>query len=88
MKNIDRNKACDEANQAGEQDKPPIVLIGKTGKNTEHVIAPSSYVLTMIRLGSHRVNFLQLSVEWLLLRKTNYAMNPMACKIRNVRYRA
>ena len=48
MKNIDRNKAGYEANQTGEQNKPPVVLIRKTGKNTEHVIAPSSSVPTII----------------------------------------
>jgi hypothetical protein len=69
MKNIHRNNACYEANQTSEQNKPPVVLIRKTGKNTEHVMAPSSSVPRIIRLRSLGVNFLQLSVAWLLLRK-------------------
>jgi len=40
MKDIDGNNACDETDQTGQQHQPPIVLNGKTGKNTEHVMRP------------------------------------------------
>jgi len=41
MKDIDRDDAGNETNQTGEQNQPPVMLSGKTGKNTEHDIRPS-----------------------------------------------
>ncbi|WP_246735238.1 hypothetical protein [Bradyrhizobium sp. S69] len=50
MKDIDRDNACDEANQTGQQHQPPIVLNGKTAKNTEHVIRPWLRLPWIVRL--------------------------------------
>jgi hypothetical protein len=47
MKNIDRSNACNEADQTGEQYKPPIMLGSKTGKYAEHAIGPSSILSTV-----------------------------------------
>ena len=38
MKNMDGNNACDETDQASEQNEPPVVVPGKAGKDAEHVI--------------------------------------------------
>lgn len=40
MKNRDGNNACNEANQAGEQNEPPIMIGSKTAENTKHIVDP------------------------------------------------
>ncbi|WP_245309769.1 hypothetical protein [Bradyrhizobium jicamae] len=40
MKNRDGNDTGNEANQAGEQNKSPIVLGSKTAKNAKHAVDP------------------------------------------------
>ena len=47
MKNMDGDDACDEANEAGEENKSPVVFDSKAAKNAEHVIRPWLY-LTMV----------------------------------------
>jgi hypothetical protein len=38
MKNVDGNDACGKTDQPGQYNKPPVMLAGQAGKDTEHLI--------------------------------------------------
>ena len=51
MKDMDGDDACNEADEAGEENKSPVVFDRKAAKNAEHVIRPWLYFTMVTRAG-------------------------------------